>query len=137
MSIDVQPTELAAACPSPRPAARKQDGQARHYADMHAAMRGHGIASTSGRDASVRAVEAGSRLVAAPRGADFAVLQLPRGNLETVSPRALVLAALAHALLVSRSSLSFLEANSTPVLCIATASCYILLCTYLKIICGD
>ncbi|EIE25950.1 IKI3-domain-containing protein [Coccomyxa subellipsoidea C-169] len=82
-----------------RPAARKQDGQARHYADMHAAMRGHGIASTSGRDASVRAVEAGSRLVAAPRGADFAVLQLPRGNLETVSPRALVLAALAHALL--------------------------------------
>lgn len=70
---------------------------------MHAAMRGHGIASTSGRDASVRAVEADSRLVAAPRGADFAVLQLPRGNLETVSPRALVLAALVQALLVSRS----------------------------------
>ncbi|KAK9915662.1 hypothetical protein WJX75_002381 [Coccomyxa subellipsoidea] len=79
--------------------ARKQDGRTRHYADMHAAMRGHGIASTSGRDASVRAVEAGSRLVAAPRGADFAVLQLPRGNLETVSPRALVLAALVQALL--------------------------------------
>lgn len=73
---------------------------------MHAAMRGHGIASTSGHDASVRAVEAGSRLVAAPRGADYAVLQLPRGNLETVSPRALVLAALADALLVSHCKIS-------------------------------
>lgn len=30
---------------------------------MHAAMRGQGIISTTGRDASARAVEAGSRLV--------------------------------------------------------------------------
>ncbi|BDA44195.1 Elongator complex protein 1 [Coccomyxa sp. Obi] len=93
------PVDTSAHPDAPTRPVRKQDGYARHYADMHAAMRGHGIASTSGRDASVRAVEAGSRLVAAPRGADYAVLQLPRGNLETVSPRALVLAALAHALL--------------------------------------
>lgn len=89
------------------------DGTARHYADMHAAMRGHGIASTSGRDAVVRSVEAGSRLVAAPAGADFAVLQMPRGNLETVHPRALVLAALAHALLVSAGAEWPLPAIST------------------------
>ena len=34
-------------------------------------------------------------------GETFCVLQMPRGNLEVVSPRALVLAAIADALLVS------------------------------------
>ena len=38
--------------------------------------------------------------VAAPVGETFCVLQMPRGNLEVVSPRALVLAAIADALLV-------------------------------------
>ena len=33
-------------------------------------------------------------------GETFCVLQMPRGNLEVVSPRALVLAAIADALLV-------------------------------------
>lgn len=56
--------------------------------------------STSGRDASTRAVEAGSRLVSVPAGATFCVLQMPRGNLEVISPRALVLAAIAEAILV-------------------------------------
>ena len=67
-------------------------------------MRGQGITSTSGRDASMRAVEAGSRLVSAPAGATFCVLQMPRGNLEVVSPRALVLAAIAEAILVSTAA---------------------------------
>ena len=79
----------------------RETGYDRHYGDMHAAMRGQGITSTSGRDASTRAVEAGSRLVSAPAGATFCVLQMPRGNLEVVSPRALVLAAIAEAILVS------------------------------------
>lgn len=67
---------------------------------MHAAMRGAGVASTSGRDAGARAVEEGSRIVAAPRGGTVCVLQMPRGNLETVAPRGLVLAALAQSLMV-------------------------------------
>lgn len=84
-----------------RATAGRETGYDRHYGDMHAAMRGEGIASTSGRDASMRAVEAGSRLVSAPAGATSCVLQMPRGNLEVVSPRALVLAAIAEAILVS------------------------------------
>jgi elongator complex protein 1 len=79
---------------------RREDGYWRHYADMHAAMRGHGTASTSAHDVGARAVEGGSRIVAVPRGGCCCVLQMPRGNLEAVSPRALVLAALAQALLV-------------------------------------
>jgi elongator complex protein 1 len=43
-------------------------------------------------DEAVRAVERGSRLVAAAPGGSAVVLQMPRGNLETVHPRALVLA---------------------------------------------
>ncbi|CAK0773220.1 hypothetical protein CVIRNUC_004042 [Coccomyxa viridis] len=82
-----------------RPKQGRETGYDRHYKDMHAAMRGQGIISTTGRDASARAVEAGSRLVAAPMGETFCVLQMPRGNLEVVSPRALVLAAIADALL--------------------------------------
>ena len=83
-----------------RARASRETGYERHYGDMHAAMRGQGITSTSGRDASARAVEAGARLVSAPAGATFCVLQMPRGNLEVVSPRALVLAAVAEAILV-------------------------------------
>ncbi|KAL6778833.1 hypothetical protein ACKKBF_B04435 [Auxenochlorella protothecoides x Auxenochlorella symbiontica] len=47
---------------------------------------------------AARAVEAGARLVAAPPGSHCAVLCLPRGNLEAVCPRALVLASLAASL---------------------------------------
>jgi elongator complex protein 1 len=39
-------------------------------------------------------IHQGARLVAAPAGGCQAILQMPRGNLETVSPRLLVLAAI-------------------------------------------
>ncbi len=45
-----------------------------------------------------RAVEAGARLLAAPPDDVRVIMQLPRGNLETVAPRALVLAAIADSL---------------------------------------
>ena len=49
-------------------------------------MRGHGLAAP----ASARAIEAGARIIAAPRGGTTVVLQMPRGNLEAVSHRLLV-----------------------------------------------
>ncbi|KAK9785260.1 hypothetical protein WJX73_010410 [Symbiochloris irregularis] len=64
------------------------------HQDMHAAMRGHGLAAP----ASARAVEAGARIIAAPRGATTVVLQMPRGNLEAVSHRVLVNALIDSAL---------------------------------------
>ena len=42
-------------------------------------------------DESVRRVERGSRLVTAVPGETTVVLQMPRGNLEVIHPRALVL----------------------------------------------
>ena len=51
----------------------------------------------------MRTVEPGSRLVAVPSGGTVAVLQLPRGNLEVVSPRILVLKAIAAELQVSQA----------------------------------
>ncbi|GIL52022.1 hypothetical protein Vafri_7984, partial [Volvox africanus] len=93
----------------------KREGEMQ--AAMHAAMRPD-AATAASRDVAVRAVEAGAMLVACPCGsrsmcdpasgvpADGSerladapvVLQMPRGNLEGVSPRALVLAALVGAL---------------------------------------
>ncbi|KAL6751051.1 IKI3 family-domain-containing protein, partial [Haematococcus lacustris] len=72
----------------------EQDGL---KAAMQAAMRPL-AESAAARDVSVRAVEAGARLVAAPSGGTQLVMQLPRGNLEAVCPRPLVLAAVASAL---------------------------------------
>ncbi|KAG1673002.1 hypothetical protein FOA52_005932 [Chlamydomonas sp. UWO 241] len=66
-------------------------------AAMHVAMR-PSAATAAARDVVVRAVEQGSVLVAAPKDGVTIVLQMPRGNLEGVSPRALVLAAVACAL---------------------------------------
>ncbi|PNH07535.1 Elongator complex protein 1 [Tetrabaena socialis] len=77
-------------------------------AAMHAAMRPD-VATAAARNVTVRAVEQGAALVACPaaalggplagRLADVpVVLQMPRGNLEGVVPRALVLAALVLAL---------------------------------------
>ena len=90
--------------------------------DMRAAMRGAGVGSTAAGDVSSRAVERGSRLVVAPPavgdGEEKAeeeeessssfprtlwdgcrvVLQMPRGNLETVVPRSLALEAVAASL---------------------------------------
>ncbi|EFJ51885.1 hypothetical protein VOLCADRAFT_87528, partial [Volvox carteri f. nagariensis] len=98
--------------------AATREGEMR--AAMHAAMFPD-AATAASRDVAVRAVEAGAMLVACPstttdpepgsgsgpaastRPADVVplpvvVLQMPRGNLEGVSPRALVLAALVGAL---------------------------------------
>jgi len=92
--------------------------------DMRAAMRGSGVGSTAAGDVSSRAVELGSRLVVAPPAAvreeeeegdgdggdddnDSSrtlwdgcrvVLQMPRGNLETVVPRSLALESVAASL---------------------------------------
>ena len=83
--------------------------------DMRAAMRGAGVGSTASGDVSSRAVERGSRLVVAPPAVVAGgeeeeddeegsrslwdgcrvVLQMPRGNLETVVPRSLALEAVA------------------------------------------
>ena len=59
-------------------------------------------AHAAAKDVVSRAVEQGARLLAAPPGDVRVVLQMPRGNLETVAPRALVLAAIAASLQVSR-----------------------------------
>ena len=58
-------------------------------------------AGLAAQDVAVRTVEPGSRLVAVPSGGTVAVLQLPRGNLEVVSPRILVLKAIAAELQVN------------------------------------
>ena len=68
---------------------------------MRNAMRGHGAAAAADGDVTMRAVEAGARLVAAPAAGMTAVLQMPRGNLEAICPRPLALEALADALDVS------------------------------------
>lgn len=75
----------------------KREGDLQVY--MHKAMKGRGLATTSGTDMTERAVEGGAALVCAPPGSGCrVVLQLPRGNLETISPRSLVLTAVATAL---------------------------------------
>ena len=63
-------------------------------------------AGLAAQDVAVRTVEPGSRLVAVPSGGTVAVLQLPRGNLEVVSPRILVLKAIAAELQVGRRGCS-------------------------------
>ena len=63
------------------------------YTAMHAAMRPQG--AQQARDVTIRAVEQGSRLLAAPPHHCRVVLQMPRGNLEGICPRVLVLAGIA------------------------------------------
>lgn len=58
--------------------------------------------NAAARDMSVRAVEEGSIIITAPLGGVGVVLQMPRGNLEGVSPRALVVPAVAQALAQGR-----------------------------------
>ena len=60
---------------------------------MHAAMRPQG--ALEAKDVTIRAVEQGSRLLAVPPHGVRAVLQMPRGNLEGICPRVLVLAGIA------------------------------------------
>ncbi|KAK9808650.1 hypothetical protein WJX72_001296 [[Myrmecia] bisecta] len=74
-------------------------GRGKHdnlHTAMHAAMRPAG--ANGSKDVNIRAVEQGSRLVAAPPDLMLVVMQMPRGNLEAVYPRALVLAAIAERL---------------------------------------
>lgn len=54
--------------------------------------------SRRGADSRTRRVEAGASVIAAPPGGVRVVLQMPRGNFETVAPRALVLPAVLDAL---------------------------------------
>lgn len=63
------------------------------YTAMHAAMRPQG--AQGARDVTVRAVEQGARLLAAPPHGVRVILQMPRGNLEGICPRVLVLAGIA------------------------------------------
>jgi len=63
------------------------------YTAMHAAMRPQG--AQGARDVTIRAVEQGARLLAAPPHGVRVVLQMPRGNLEGICPRVLVLAGIA------------------------------------------
>lgn len=71
-----------------------------HYTAMHAAMRGHGAALPSSGILKARAVEQGSMIVSVPPEGTAVVLQMPRGNLETIHPRSLVLPAVAAAVQV-------------------------------------
>ena len=63
------------------------------YTAMHAAMRPQG--AEGARDVTVRHVEQGARLLAAPPHGVQVILQMPRGNLEGICPRVLVLAGIA------------------------------------------
>tara|TARA_B110000977_G_C10672191_1_gene336142 strand:+ start:21 stop:524 length:504 start_codon:yes stop_codon:yes gene_type:complete len=66
---------------------------------MHVAMRAAMRPRDAGReiDSRTRRVEQGAVLVVAPSGGVELVLQMPRGNLECVAPRFLVLPAVASA----------------------------------------
>eukprot|EP00884_Botryococcus_braunii_P015718 jgi/Botrbrau1/282/Bobra.0022s0250.1 len=65
---------------------------------MKAAMRGGLSASATGAGTQSRSVESGALLVAAPPGDHHVVMQLPRGNLERIAPRRLLLSSIAAAL---------------------------------------
>ena len=61
-------------------------------------------AHAAASDIVSRAVEAGAQLLAAPPHDVRVIMQMPRGNLETVAPRALVLAAIADSLQARRAA---------------------------------
>ena len=66
------------------------------HVSMRAAMRPADASRAA--DVRTRRVEEGARIVAAVPGAVDVVLQMPRGNLETVAPRFLALPAVCAAL---------------------------------------
>ena len=86
------------ALPPPPPPDEDNPAPGSLRADMRQAMRGAGTRTTRAADAAARAVEEGSLIVACPPGSPAVILQMPRGNLETVWPRALVLEACGAAL---------------------------------------
>ena len=71
-----------------------------------------------------RAVEAGSQLLAAPPDDVRVVMQMPRGNLETVAPRVLVLAAMADSLQVRRVRHLLLEPKDSLVHFLMGRTCF-------------
>ncbi|KAK9859824.1 hypothetical protein WJX84_001803 [Apatococcus fuscideae] len=92
-----QTLQATSANVSNRPLRKQGMGHARQenlYSQMHAAMKPALLA----QGPHARRIEQGGRLVAAPPGSHTAILQMPRGNLETVCPRPLVVAAIADAL---------------------------------------
>ena len=74
------------------------------FSDLHTRMRRamRPEAAKVAADATTRQVEEGARIVACAPGTTSVVLQMPRGNLETVAPKALVLPATACALRAGR-----------------------------------
>ncbi|KAJ3091877.1 hypothetical protein HK102_012927 [Quaeritorhiza haematococci] len=74
------------------------------------ATKGSSAGAASAFDEHIRRVERGSRIVVAVAGDVSLVLQMPRGNLETICPRALVLS-------VVRDSLDRLDYRTAFVLC--------------------
>jgi len=74
------------------------------FSDLHTRMRRamRPEAAKFAADAGTRQVEDGARVVACVPGSTNVVLQMPRGNLEIVSPKALVLPAVACALRAKR-----------------------------------
>ena len=80
--------------------AEKNENRSVQNDRMHVSMRAAMRPADAGRgiDSRTRRIEQGARVVAAPPGFVDVVLQMPRGNLEKVAPRALVLPFLARAL---------------------------------------
>ena len=73
------------------------------FADLRALSEGKSISL----DESIRRVERGSRIVTAIASDTRLVLQMPRGNLETIHPRALVIAAIRKSLDALQYSAAF------------------------------
>ncbi|DBA88250.1 hypothetical protein WJX77_011440 [Trebouxia sp. C0004] len=94
--LGLQSAKPAQLAPKPGMPANKGLGAGKYdnlYTAMHAAMRPQG--AQGARDITIRAVEQGARLLAAPPDGVRVVLQMPRGNLEGICPRVLVLAGIA------------------------------------------
>jgi len=79
------------------------------FDDLHLRMRRamRPDAAKTDADATTRQVEEGARIIACAPGTTHVVLQMPRGNLETVAPKTLVLPAVACALRAGRYADAF------------------------------
>lgn len=76
---------------------------------MHAAMRPQGAQGV--KDVVVRQIEQGARLLASPPHGVQVILQMPRGNLESICPRVLVLAGIAEHLQVQEEEVHAVMLN--------------------------
>lgn len=70
---------------------------------------------TSGKDERCRNIERGSRLVSVMPSTFSLVLQMPRGNLETIYPRALVLAGIRRSIEARNYKKAFLACRNNRV----------------------